>query len=311
VVTELHIENLRGIAEAHLTDLTGLVVITGPNNSGKSTILDALYITCTREQGDALLHRLAQRRQGLPADSATSWLLRRGPRDALLHPVLRVATDANGRQLREFGFYLQGERVQYRTPLEELGLVTECRLVDATMASQADSLVRLYSKAKARHVLEFAEAPLRELIPGFRRLDLLVDHVGQRDTPLLYMDLEHVVHPVALAGDGIQALVRQALELGAPPGSLVLMEEPEAHLHPGAMQQTARLILAAVRRDVQVILTTHSMEFLDLMLSEMTDEDEAKLTAFGVRLEEGILLVDRKTGSDVQFARAQIGEDLR
>ena len=38
------------------------------------------------------------------------------------------------------------------------------------------------------------------------------------------------------------------------------------------MRQTARVILAAVRRNVQVILTTHSLEFIDVLLAEANDE---------------------------------------
>ena len=45
------------------------------------------------------------------------------------------------------------------------------------------------------------------------------------------------------------------------------MEEPEVHMHPGAIRQCARAILAAVRRGIQIVLSTHSLELIDALLS--------------------------------------------
>ena len=47
-----------------------------------------------------------------------------------------------------------------------------------------------------------------------------------------------------------------------------MLEEPEVHEHPAAMRQSARAILAAIRRDIQIILSTHSVELIDALLAE-------------------------------------------
>ena len=44
MITSVEIENLRGIARGAVADLAPLSVLVGPNNSGKSTILEALYL---------------------------------------------------------------------------------------------------------------------------------------------------------------------------------------------------------------------------------------------------------------------------
>src|SRR5208282_3857926 len=117
--------------------------------------------------------------------------------------------------------------------------------------------------------------------------------------------------PATLVGDGIQSLLRLSLELAASGGGGALLEEPEVHQHPGAIRQSARAILAAVRRQIQVILTTHSLELIDAILAESSDEDLAQLSLFRLQLENGTLKSSRLSGSDIAFSRAQIEDDLR
>jgi predicted ATPase len=48
-----------------------------------------------------------------------------------------------------------------------------------------------------------------------------------------------------------------ALEV-ARPGQLVYLEQPEIHLHPRAQTTLARIIAAAAKRGVQIVVETHS-----------------------------------------------------
>lgn len=46
--------------------------------------------------------------------------------------------------------------------------------------------------------------------------------------------------------------------LSAHPGALILIENPEAHIHPAAQAALMKLIAMAAGQDVQIILETHS-----------------------------------------------------
>jgi predicted ATPase len=148
---------------------------------------------------------------------------------------------------------------------------------------------------------------ITELVPSVEDIQILAED----DTPILYLTYRDLAVPAALAGDGIRLLLRLSFELATQPGGLVLMEEPEVHMHPGAIQQCARAIVAAVRRGVQVVLTTHSLEFIDMLLSVSSDEDLERLSCYQVRLDGGKLVSSRLAGPDVAFARTQIEDDLR
>ncbi len=52
------------------------------------------------------------------------------------------------------------------------------------------------------------------------------------------------------------------------PGDVLIVEEPEAHLHPAAQVQLTRLLASTVRAGLRVILTTHSEWILEALYNE-------------------------------------------
>jgi AAA15 family ATPase/GTPase len=91
----------------------------------------------------------------------------------------------------------------------------------------------------------------------------------------------------------------------------VLLEEPESHQHPANLRLAARSIHAAVRRGIQVVSTTHSLEFIDILLAESSDQDLENLSLFRLKLEDGKLVSVRLAGPEVAVARNEIEDDLR
>jgi len=69
----------------------------------------------------------------------------------------------------------------------------------------------------------------------------------------------------AFAGSGEMAVVRLVLEvLGAPAYSLVLLDEPEVSLHPGAQKRLKHFLLEETRRkQLQVVISTHSPSIIE------------------------------------------------
>lgn len=117
--------------------------------------------------------------------------------------------------------------------------------------------------------------------------------------------------PVDVAGDGVRALVRIALELAGRPESVILLEEPELHQHPGALVMTARALLAAAARGVQVVLSTHSLELIDALVDQADGEALDRLAVYRLALPRGELRTHRVAGQRVAALRQQLAEDLR
>ena len=91
----------------------------------------------------------------------------------------------------------------------------------------------------------------------------------------------------------------------------LVLEEPEVYQHPKAIWQTARALLANMRRGVQTVLTTHSLELIDALLSEASEEDLAQMALFNLRVDDGTLVSSRRAGDEMAFARQDLEKDLR
>jgi energy-coupling factor transporter ATP-binding protein EcfA2 len=334
VIRSVEIKSLRGIRTGKLTDVTPLVVLVGPNGSGKSTVLDALLIAANPRPPDAI-GLAAERRERVALNASARWLLWKAGQEGPAE--ITVTTDAGAREctfsivglspnhtnivgkIRDqdatgktteteihMGFQAgQGAgRYGFFAPL---GDVPEVRFLDPNAASLRTPLHQLYTRAVEQGLRKDAIASIQTLVPGIEDIQIL----AEGDMPVVYLIFTGYAVPAALAGDGIRLLLHLTFELATRPGGLVLMEEPEAHLHPGAIRQCARAILAAVRRGVQIVLSTHSLELIDALVSECSDQDLQQFSVYGLRLEEGILKSYCSPGPDVAFARTQIQEDLR
>jgi AAA15 family ATPase/GTPase len=82
-------------------------------------------------------------------------------------------------------------------------------------------------------------------------------------------------------------------------------------MHPAAIRQSARAILSAMRRKIQVILATHSLDLIDALLSCAAENELNDLSFYRLQLERGELLTHRSTGTEAALVRTQIQEDLR
>ena len=65
--------------------------------------------------------------------------------------------------------------------------------------------------------------------------------------------------------------------LSAKPGALILIENPEAHIHPGAISALMDLICKAVKAGIQIIIETHSDHVINGMLVKVAQENREEV----------------------------------
>lgn len=139
-----------------------------------------------------------------------------------------------------------------------------------------------YLAARQNEVL--ATDDPRQVNQSGRRLLDVVDHWLQEVTPGAHLQLEAVRDADAIiagfsfdrpgdvttkrfratnVGFGLSYALPVLTALLAPPESLCLIENPEAHLHPRGQTKLAELTVRAALAGVQVIVETHSDHFID------------------------------------------------
>ncbi|MHB2019147.1 MAG: AAA family ATPase [Candidatus Xenobia bacterium] len=185
--------------------------------------------------------------------------------------------------------------------------VPEVRIVEAPGANLEAPLDQLYSEAVTLGRRREAKQILKSVVPALDDLEILTE----AGSPILHVVFNDHSVPIALAGEGIYALTRLTLELATRRCGVVLLEEPEIHQHPAALRLCARVIWATVERDIQVILTTHSLDLIDMLLAEAPADKLDRLSVFRFRLDNGRLLSSQTVGADVALSRTEIQDDLR
>jgi predicted ATPase len=90
--------------------------------------------------------------------------------------------------------------------------------------------------------------------------------------------------PLTSVGVGVsQLLPVVVMSLLSPPGSLLLFEQPELHLHPAPQQRLADFLVACARSGRRLIVETHS-EYLVTRLRLLVARDDSNATADLVRI---------------------------
>lgn len=341
MISSIGIRGLRGVGSGSLKDLSRLVVLVGPNSSGKSTILDAMLIGAGEDPARSTRHVLRRR----PLTHGARWLihgaqsagvatievdgarghdltlrwhqgrhrleeLTRGRKDVV--EVVEISTNTPNSwrfgplpEERALGAFVAVTREGELLTGAGLELVdSDAWLIDPRHGLPLHDLYsRVTEAGRRQRVLGLVSA----VVPGLQSLDVLTD----RGDPRLHLTFKDRSVPVAMAGDGIQVLVRLCLEFASRPEGTLLLEEPEAHQHPAAIRQSARAIVDGVRGGVQAVIATHSLELLDALVAELSDEELGLLSLYRVGLERGELRSLRLEGQEVRAARHDIEEDLR
>lgn len=121
--------------------------------------------------------------------------------------------------------------------------------------------------------------------------------------------------PYEFMGDGFKSIIGLLWELmdDDVENDIVLIEEPETHMHPGYIREVVYFLIELAREeDVQLFITTHDNDFInDFFTENLTDEEESYLEEeFSLlRMEEDTAVVE-----DYETARENLEElhlDLR
>ena len=171
---------------------------------------------------------------------------------------------------------------------ENVGISGE-KTVAAFLAAQ-DRLINLGSKMRYKSFKEIIASKLKEmgLIEEFR-VNAISDQRQEYEVKLRtklskdWVDLPDV-------GFGISQVLPVLVQcFYAPPGSIILMEQPEIHLHPSAQSALADVMIDVINsrengsdRNIQLIIETHSEHFLRRLQRRIAEEQlpQEKVSAY-------------------------------
>jgi energy-coupling factor transporter ATP-binding protein EcfA2 len=347
VIEWAEIQNLRGIRTGKIEKLSAINVIVGPNNSGKSTVLEGLLVLAAHDSLGQVVQYLTSR-GGKPAAAlgrawgdATSPIVVRagctGSKQAgtvistLTLVRVRSSGVTNTARAEQFaepwaevqaqarwdspptwgttGIAIDSSGQQSAPTLVQGGVVKtpDVRFVGIGPANWLEDHLTVIEKGGGRAAIVDA---LRCSLPGIVDLRILkeaeqfVAHASFEKGPPL---------PLYVMGDGAKRLIAIAASIFGDIDATVLLEEPEAYQHPRYLREIVAMISTYASRGTQYVMTTHSIELLDMLLDE-TERRGANAPSLAIhrtKLIDGELFVTTLDASTARNLRHSLLEDLR
>lgn len=300
MISSIHLKNFKCFADQFI-NLGALTLLSGLNSSGKSSLLQSLLLLRqSYQQGLLPGSGLALNGDLVCVGTAKDALFEDAEEDVINFTITwnnklqgtwcfnydeeadvldltspEVASEVYKSNLFGDNFhYLQAERIGPRTYLEKSDFQVRMHNQIGTSGEYTAHFLAFYRdkiipNGKLSHPsaeslkLGFqVEAWMGEISPGTR--------ITINDNPQL--DLVSLKYSYGLSnlyratnvGFGISyALPIIVAVLSSKPGTLILIENPEAHLHPKGQSQMGQLLALAASCGVQIVLETHSDHVLN------------------------------------------------
>jgi predicted ATPase len=292
--------------------LSCLTLLTGINGSGKSSLIQALILAHQAAQGRPFVRlngpymlqlgqavdvfnmttqandRRIELDFGIGHGERAKWVLTAEDEEALVLTVNESPAAQPGLTdgLSQHFIYLSAERTGPRDvsekdslPAENINIGAQGEFVAQVLnlferKRVRDELCHPQTKNEAQKLLEKqVELWMRELVP---RLDLTTRKFEGTNTVALRMKLSDEtadwLRPTNMAFGVTYALPIVVAGLLAESGTLFIVENPEAHLHPSGQSKIGRFLSTLAASGVQVIVETHSDHVLNGIRLAAADE---------------------------------------
>ncbi len=288
--TRFRVANFRGLSDLDLMDLRRLNLIVGRNNTGKTSVLEAIAMAIGHPSGASRLR--SEYRVSEPfllnvdanvnlycfalhhADGTT--FVRSEPSKQVDSTAERSWRDFVGTRTNADGSKESSEDlVVLSRSLYRFGAPAERRKLSALPCFPQDQKQELerFDQAILNADAESAiEATLARLDHRVKSVRALV--VGNADRAL-YVDIGLPKRvPLAVLGQGMQRLLALTTHGYEAKGGVLLIDEIENGLHHSYLEQLWRgLLVVAERLDLQIFATTHSYECLVAAVKATADSD--------------------------------------
>ena len=310
--TSVTVQRYRRLQGLNLTQLARINLIAGLNNSGKTSLLEAIYLLTRQNDLDGLLEVMRRRGKVATDQLDPEWLLEQlgdstlaiqGEFDGLLAQVTlqqKIETDAAIDKTRYLGS-IEIDAGYGQTPLTSLNRIFKGQ----DRETQADRLRLLcpvvfsspfffnephrytafyHRSVQAKALPDIFEFLRANLLPSLR--DIRLTDERQR----FVVDDEQFETGVDLSsyGEGLQRMFLLSLLFASAPHGVLLIDEFENALHHDLIAPFARFIhQLAVKFNVQVFVTSHSKECIDAFITGVDQVQDLSCHAV-VNTPEGI-----------------------
>jgi AAA15 family ATPase/GTPase len=353
-LSELTIEAFRGIVDLKLKNLGEINIIAGINNSGKTSVLEAInllekpldvvnVVYIARRRGllterlpylDSFLNLFNVNKEshrvflsGKLNNSNISLKIEGALETRLLEPE-KVKEELNNyhvdniymiENIHQKNGFFSGfiEYAEAESIFKKEILVSR---VDKQLVANKNEkeIIKIKYLSSIDHMIWLQ--PLNDVIKeGLKGeiVELLKIFDSQIKGLEIINDIPYIEHkairlmPLSTYGDGLKKVLHLAVSIISAKEGILLIDEIETAIHISALKDVFAWFVAACKRfKVQVFATTHSLEVIDAMLSNVKVDDDP-LRIITLKKQNQSTLARVLTGIDAQNYREDFNAELR
>lgn len=291
MIDQLKIENFRGFRSLHLQGLKRVNLIVGSNNSGKTSLLEAVASVTSPSTVENLPAMFRLTTKPKQQEQFFRWLIADGASECKISALGGHADSVQSWSKKPL------PRVRYtgHTTLHQLNVGwshqrdTERHVIPISVQHRQpeDMVAGFAAAARSKERKNVLENLLAKVDPRIKAAQL--DYASEETFISVDVGLSEFI-PLPQAGQGVYRLVGIFSELLGQRPDLCLIDEIENGLHHSVMKQVwAGLAEAAETLDIQIFATTHSHECLEAAAAAFAERSTFELSVIQLyRVDKGV-----------------------
>ena len=328
----LKIKRYKVLENVTIENLKRINIFAGINNSGKSTLLEAVYLLIAQNDVDAFFETM-RRRGKYCAELNPRWLMRQFKSPIEIEGIFHdkrasVRIDEESEEKEEFDkrSYLGTLRVSacfldgplttkariYENSNHELFFKSNKRICNAAFSSPfsmqyKEEMVFYHDKSVETRSLDRILDFLRSYVDkGIEK----IEYVGESERFLVtHRDFEQVMD-LTQFGEGVQRAFHITLQFAAARNGVLLIDEFENAIHHALLNNFAAFIHELAEEfNTQVFITSHSKECIEAFSAGRIDKKS--ISAYRLEKKEGGIECKYISGPDLKHLMDTFGADLR
>lgn len=332
MIKEIVIKNFRGVSEGKIDDFDKLNIFVGKNNSGKSTILDALALlidpnnlkTIIKRRGwyglDSIYSIFRYRETKNPIEIIGNGYSIKLERDIPKQNYIEFLIKTKNFNEKIFSLKVQDNKDGRLIMQSEVYIDSEQHLMDYVNTKSEIKIDSIILDHNTIHGVGLKEAYAKVFEKGYKAHNELLKIINKVYPDVIDIRLfseeigPEVIYqtgkvPIYAMGDGFKSAYITLAFLTGIENGYILCEEPENYQHPSSRDLVVKGICEASKKN-QIFISTHSLEFIDALLSNAKN---INVKFFSLELDQnsGKLSYYSFDSQSALFRRKELEADLR
>ena len=337
-LTYLKIHQFKSIEDLELKDLSKINIIVGENNSGKTSLLEAISILGNENSIKSILNNVSKRSTVYP--SSLELFLQIFPREQENNKSIKIESTINGltREVSINGNTLRNIDNSYNIDNAFLGKIN-VKIEDEIII---DKNISIEESQDIKYINDYDIIKIVYVTPyDYYRNDLsenILENLNDKDKAniinllkifdseikdfsvvrklnienMVYID--HILYgsvPLFSFGDSIKKIFTLAIALISSKEGILLVDEIESTVHKNHINRMFDSIINLCKEyKVQLICTTHSLEVIDGIIFSLDNQIDL-LSCFRIELYDNKTYYTKFSGNRLKDIRNLLGQDVR